>query len=464
MKSWIKKILGAVSLTCLLTMSACSDDDRSAVENGALPEDVPTSVYEDFRTSFPDAADVRWSVADGYAVATFSLPETRSTAGKASVWYELKDSQKKMQCRAVAFETLPEAVRTAFAESEYAADAADATAGLLIRYMAGTVENIYVLRVTMTGDSAETPKTTLYYTVDGVLVKLTAEVVYDGSYADLDPDYRDWLPRTSSDSVTEFISSNYPQAEYLYTYVGKSLTKVKILDGRQARLLLFDADGNWLSTQTQLHADELPEEILAAFRASDYADRRIDSVEEYLTADDGHYYVLTLKDHSGKQEIRIGDDGTVDSEGNWNTPAHPGDGEQDDPVDYLSKAEIDAFIRERYPEATVVSRSQGDKELVVKLSANGAKIEVRFELRSQGYRWTDSEWDWDVRDASAVPAPVGATIAASYADFRLGFLKYVELAAGGNYYEAGLKSAQLKQTIKVKMDEQGNVLAEYGNH
>ncbi|MDE6375317.1 MAG: PepSY-like domain-containing protein [Alistipes sp.] len=463
MKSWIVKILGAMSLTCLLAAAACSSDDGPAVESGALPEDVPASVYEDFRVSFPNAENVRWSVADGYAVVTFTRPETRSAAGETSVWYELKDAQKKMQCRTIAFEALPEAVRAAFAESEYGADAADATAGLLIRYTAGTVENIYVLRVTTTGDSAETTKTTLYYTVDGVLVKLTAEVVYDGSYADLDPDYRDWLPRTSPEGVAEFVSRNYPRAEYLYIYEGRELTKVKILDGRQARLLLFDAAGNWLSTQTQLHADELPEEILAAFRASDYADRRIDSVEEYLTADDEHYYVLTVKDRSGKQEIRINEDGMLDDGGDWNTPGRPGDGEQDAPAGGLSEAEVDAFIRERYPEATVVSRSQDDKELEVKLSANGAKIEVRFELRSQGYLWTESEWDLEIRDAAAVPAPVQATIDASYAGYRLTFLKYVESASGENYYEAGLKSEHLKQTVKVKMDEQGGVLAEYGN-
>ena len=99
MKSWIVKILGAMSLTCLLAMSSCSNDEQPIVENGTLPENVPASVYEDFRASFPDAADVSWSVADGYAVATFTLSETRSAAGKTSVWYELKDAQKKMQCR-----------------------------------------------------------------------------------------------------------------------------------------------------------------------------------------------------------------------------------------------------------------------------------------------------------------------------------------------------------------------------
>ncbi|MDE7304378.1 MAG: PepSY-like domain-containing protein [Alistipes sp.] len=464
MKSWIKKMVGGVSLTCILAMSSCNNDAQPIAEYGDLPENVPAAVYEDFRACFPDAADVDWSVADGYAVATFTVSKTRSAApGKTSVWYALKDAQKKMQSRAIAYDALPEAVKTAFAESEYGADTTDAAAGLLMRYATGTVETIYFVRVT-TDKGAGTTETTLYYTADGVLVKLATEVIYDGSYSDLNSDYRDWLPQTSPDGVAEFVSRNYPQAEYLYIYAGKSLTKVKILDGRQARLLLFDAAGNWLSTQTQLHAHELPEEILAAFRASEYADCRIDDAAEYLTANDGHYYVLTVKEHSGKKlEIRIGEDGTLDGEGNGNTPSQPGD-EGSGSADYLSKTEIDAFVHQRYPDATIVAQSSDDKELEVKLTCTGAEIKVRFELRSQGYVWSESEWKLDIRRPSAVPAAVRETVDDAYAGYELSFLNYVEQASSGNYYEAGLKSAQSKRSIKVKMDEQGHVLAEYGNH
>ena len=98
------------------------------------------------------------------------------------------------------------------------------------------------------------------------------------------------------------------------------------------------------------------------------------------------------------------------------------------------------------------------------MSCPGAKIKVRFDFRPQGYLWTESEWDLDIRDTSAVPASVRATLDASYADYRLNFLKYVEPASADNYYEAGLKSVQTKQTVKVKLDEQGSILAEYGKH
>lgn len=58
MKSCIKKILGGMSLTCILVMSSCNDDAQLVVGDEALPENVPASVYENFRSSFPEAVDV----------------------------------------------------------------------------------------------------------------------------------------------------------------------------------------------------------------------------------------------------------------------------------------------------------------------------------------------------------------------------------------------------------------------
>ncbi len=454
MKSCIKKILGGMSLTCILLMSSCNDDVQLVAGDEALPENVPALVYENFRSSFPEAADVTWAVDGEYAVATFTAVNTRSASGKTSVWYGLKDAKKKMQVQTVGFEMLPEAVRNAFAGSEYAEWTPQPAAGLLTRYATGTVESIYVLRATGASEGAAAKEATLYYTADGVLVKSSVETVYDESYRDLNADYRDWLPQTPPDYVAAFVNSNYPEAAYLYIYVGREVTKVKILDGRKARQLLFDASGNWLSTQTQLHAEDLPDAVLAAFRSSDYADCRIDHAEEYQTADGTHYYLLTVKDCSGKKhEIRIDGDGTSGGEGNDGT----GTG-------YLAKSEIDAFILQRYPTAVITDRDYDDNGLEVELSYNGTKITVVFDLFPQGYVWTGSEWDLDIRSASAIPAPIRKTIDESYAGYQLYFLTYFETASGSNYYEAGLKSAKLKLDIKVKMDEQGNVLAEYGKH
>lgn len=488
MKSCIKKILGGMSLTCILVMSSCGDDGQTNFESPALPENVPMSVYEDFQKDFPEATSVEWSVSEGYAVATFTAAETRSHAGKTSVWYALKDAKKKMMCRTIASGALPEAVRTAFQSSEYAAWNLEETATLLTRYAAGTVETIYALEAREASGNAARSEVTLYYTASGVLVKLTAEVLYDEDYRDLERDFRDWLPQAPSDRVASFINQTYPQASYLYIYTGHEVTKVKILDGHQARLLLFDAAGNWISSQTGLHANELPEAVLTAFRAN-YADCRIDDAKECLTAAEGDYYLLTIKDVEGeKHEIRIQKDGTLKGDGNTDLPGNEGDeengqeGETPEPDNgdtpdgdetqgdnnggndygtYLKKTEIEGYLQQRYPNATITDRDYDEKGLEVELACNIGKIKVRFDLRSQGYVWTSSEWDLDYRQPSVTPTAIQETLNRSYANYQLYFLKYHELASGETYYMAGLKSALLKREMKVKLDAEGNVLAEY---
>lgn len=481
-----KNLLGGMSLACILLMSSCSDDDQVIVENQVLPENVPASVYEDFQKSFPEATDIDWSVTGEYIVATFSAPGSRSKSNTSSVWYGLKDCQKKMQRRDIAFNALPEAVQSAFESSEYAAWIKEETATLLTRYVTGAVETIYVLRAKDNSENLQ--EVALYYTAKGILVKQTIEVIYNEDYSDADTDYSDWLPQTPADNVTAFVSLHYPQAEYLYIYTGKDITKVKILDGWTARMLLFDAVGNWISTHTQLHVDALPESVLSAFRASEYANCQIDEVGEYLTAAEEHYYLLTIKDHAGhKQEIRFDENGNADNEGNDNTegdnaedegdaddnntPAEPEEGnddsgnqETDGNNPFLTKAEIDSYIQQRYPGVTITDKDYDKNGVEVELSYNGTEIKAQFDLGDQGYVWVSSEWNLNYQQESVVPAAIRKTLDSKYAAYQLYFLKYNETSKGEDYYMAGLKSASLKSHLTVKMNAQGNVLGEYGEH
>ena len=290
----IVKILGAMSLTCLLAMSSCSNDEQPIGRTGLCPRMFPHPFMKISGPASRDAADVSWSVADGYAVATFTLsPRPGAPPAKRPVWYRTERCAEEDACRTIAFGDLPEVVRAAFAGSEYGADAEDATAGMLTRYAAGTVETVYFLQVTTTTDGAETAETTLYYTADGVLAKLTSEVVYDSNYDDMGPNHRDWPPRTLPDYVAEFVSRNYPQAEYLYIYEGRELTKVKILtDGKPACCCSTPKELALYPDATSYR--RLPEAALAAFRFSDYADRRIDGAEEYLRPTTSTFTMLTV--------------------------------------------------------------------------------------------------------------------------------------------------------------------------
>lgn len=464
MESWINQIIGAMLLTCILMMSSCNDDGQhiEIADNRTFPDNVPETIYNDFQQDFPEATEVSWIVDNEYAIASFTIAESQSTLiGIHLLWYELKNAQKKMQSHTISFYDLPEAVKIAFSDSEYAEWKTKVTAEILTRYTTGTVESIYIVRATDTNENTGVREVTLYYTSTGVLVKMSINVIYDETYRDWESEYRVWLPQTPPDYVSNFVNNCYPQASYIYISVRNNITKLKILDGRQARLLLFDTSGNWLSTHTQLHPNELPEAVITAFYSSVYTDNQIENATEYLTSDNEHYFLLTIKDYSDKKlEIRINANGIITDIGN--SGDNDDDGKMDDGIIYLSKTDVDASILQRYPNATVTDKKYDDNSLEIQLFYNEGKIKIQFELHPQGYVWIKSEWDLDIRLTSAIPTSILNTIETSYVNYQIYFLKYIEEASGGNYYEIGMKSTLLRQDIKVKLDEHGNILAEYG--
>lgn len=454
-------------LTALLSVIlwSCSDDIQSLTET-ATPEDVPASIHADFTRSYPDASDVTWSLSNGYAVASFiAHTAINESECHSTVWYWLNDNQKKMHSTPISFSELPSAVTTAFYAGEYASLTPSKTAHVITRYIDGNEDYIYIIKAKGALDGTVSTAVKLYYTEDGVLVKLSSEIVYDESFSedeDID-EFKDWLPQTPADFVKAYVDTNYPGARYLYIYESQSFTKVKILDRHVARTLLFDGSGAWISTATEIDKDDIPSEILAAFRMSEFAEWHIDKITEYLTASDGHYYMLSLKKEKDKAELRIEADGSVTDD-----PASPYDpenpGNNSDETTYLSKSEIEGFILAKYPGASIRKYDYDDDDAEVEIIYNTHKIKVEFELHPQGYLWSESEWDFNVKDSDSLPVSILKTISDRYSGYRLEYLVYHETSAYAPYYEAGLKSSQAKKSIKVKMDEQGNVIAEYDNH
>lgn len=459
----ISMLFAVLSVICLCS---CSDEVQSAAETAA-PEDVPAAIHADFTRSYPDASDVAWSVSDGYAMASFiSNTVTAESGHHSSVWYLLNDNQKKMHSAPVLFADLPTAVISAFRDSEYAALTPSEPAHVITRYLDGNTDYIYVIKATGALEGTAATAVKLYYTLEGKLVKLSSEIIYDESFADKDDfnEFQEWLPQTPADFVKAYVDACYPDSRYLYIYEGQNFTKVKILDRHTVRTLLFDAGGAWTSTATEIDRDDIPAEILATFRTSEFAQWHISKITEFDTASDGHYYLLSLEKDKNKAELRIEANGSVTEEPSTpSEPVAPGDTPAGTPT-YLAKSELKEFILAKYPGASVVKYDYDDDEAEVEITYDGHKIKVEFERHTQGYLWSQSEWDFDVRNTASLPASILKTLSDKYSGYRLEYLVYTETATSAPVYEAGLKSPQTKRTVKVKMDEQGNIIAEYDKH
>ncbi|MGN1225650.1 MAG: hypothetical protein ACI4TL_00265, partial [Candidatus Cryptobacteroides sp.] len=100
-------------------MASCSinDSEMGAVGVEDVSEVVSPAIVENFNALFPDATDVSWDATTDYAVASFTLD---LTASRCKAWFDFADNECKMDMKGSDYDTLPDAVKAAFENSEYA--------------------------------------------------------------------------------------------------------------------------------------------------------------------------------------------------------------------------------------------------------------------------------------------------------------------------------------------------------
>ena len=177
-------------------------------------------------------------------------------------------------------------VKTAFQQGEYSTWKVDDVDMIERR----DVETVYVLEVEQGNSEVD-----LYYSPDGILVK----TVLDAGGND---GYEDFIPFQPSSSVEAYIKEHYPSARILDIDREKGMTEVEILDGTACRELLFDDGGAWVQTKTELRISALPDVVMAAIKASQYATYKIDDAD-FIETQTGEWYLIELE--SGKQDVKL---------------------------------------------------------------------------------------------------------------------------------------------------------------
>ena len=73
----------------------------------------------------------------------------------------------------------------------------------------------------------------------------------------------------------------------------------------------FDKDGNWLGTETEISTDALPQYVLDAIAASEYANAELDDEADYIQTPSGSWYELELECDDFEVEVMVTEDGTL---------------------------------------------------------------------------------------------------------------------------------------------------------
>lgn len=265
-----------------LALCGCNKDDNNLPPGSETAETM-------FKAKYPEATATEWEKKGDYWVVDFRQNTKASEAwfGQTGEWYLTETD--------VLYDALPETVKTAFSTGEYQSWHID---DIDIIERLG-MDSVYVLEVEQGKDEYD-----LYYSPDGTLLKAVADS-HDND------DNGKYLPSTLSDRAKTYIAANYTEAKILEIEQERDMIEVDILDGATHRELLFDANGEWVRTETEIKRTAVPQNIMDALSASAYASYKIDDVSYYETPQ-RNYYRFELESASQDVELNITLEGVVE--------------------------------------------------------------------------------------------------------------------------------------------------------
>ena len=253
--------------------TSCDDDN----DNYTPGEEIVNVLYE----KYPNAQRVDWELQRNHYVADF-----RDNNIEKEAWFNTK-GEWVMTESDIPFEDLPQAIQTAFGESEYKDWRVD-DVDMLERV---EMETMYVIEVEKGKQEFD-----LFYAEDGILIK---------AIEDLDNNYQ---PNTVPEVLKNFINNKYPQATIVDIEIEKGITEIDILHENKAKELHFNWANEWLYTTWEVKEREI-QEIADNVKAANPG-FHVDDIDYKESADNSKVYIFELE--QGDHEKYV----TVDMEGN----------------------------------------------------------------------------------------------------------------------------------------------------
>ena len=255
--------------------TSCDDSD----DNYTPDEKIVNVLYE----KYPNAQLVDWELQHDHYVADFYDNNIEKEA-----WITTK-GEWVMTESDILFNNLPDAVQTAFNESEYKDWRVD-DVDMLERI---EMETVYVIEVEKSKQEFD-----LFYAEDGTLIKAVEDIDNNNNYQ----------PNTVPEVLKNFINEKYPQATIVDIEVEKGITEIDILHENKAKELHFNSTNEWLYTTWDVREREIQD--IATKVLNDNPGFKIDDIDYKESADGSEVYIFELE--KGNQEIHV----TVDMEGN----------------------------------------------------------------------------------------------------------------------------------------------------
>lgn len=277
-----------VALAAVTAMSSCNKDNYVTTSG----EKVSEVVVRSFEQRYPDARNVVWETKSTYWVAHFDLPTKAASAidRDNTTWFD-NNGAWQMSEHEIAYQALPQAVRTAFESGKYAGWEKD---DINVLTREGVVE-LYVIEVEKEiGD--EDFDMELYYTEDGILTK---EVPSSDDHTDL-------IPEVLPQAVLDDLAKRFPEYQCIEAEFEDNYFEVEIFFGKKVYELNYTKDCVWQMTKSELSLNEVPAVVTDALKAgvADLEKYEFDEIELIENAD-GKFYRFELEHKVTDKDIEL---------------------------------------------------------------------------------------------------------------------------------------------------------------
>lgn len=271
-----RNLLFTALLVSGFAFTSCDDDDDNYTPDG--------KIQEAFINKYPNAQRVEWEKKYDHYVADFYLDgiEREAWIDSQGTWVMTESD--------IRFNDLPEAIQTAFQESEYKAWKVD-DVDLLERV---EMDPVYVIEVEQGKQEFD-----LYYAEDGTLIKAVEDT-------DNDDEHR---PTSIPEALKTVIDTRYPGAVILDMDTEKGIIEIDIRHENISKEVHFNSQNEWLYTSWDVKRADVPATVLNTI-TQNYANYTIDDIDYEERANGSNVYVFELE--QGNKEIHV----TVNTEGN----------------------------------------------------------------------------------------------------------------------------------------------------
>lgn len=243
-----------------------------------------------------------------------------------------------------------------------------------------------------------------------------------------------------NNAVLEFIDTKYKGAKVRSSdYEKNGLLEVEIKHDGIIKDLYFDSQSNWVYTTWDVRRADVPAVVKEALTNA-YPDYVIDEVD-FVERQQLTYYAVEMDKGKVSMMVYVSPEGVILEAVSGEPGTKPA----------LSD-EVRAFIKENYPEATIVEYDYTANGLLeVDIRDGNKEKDVYFDKEGN---WVQTDWDVP---ADSLPDAVLRALADNYPEYFLDSAEYVERPGDVVFYEVELEHRNDAEIV-VNVTPEGEIL------